>query len=231
VNVGADEIASNQVVSALGTDGTICLRPIQDMHAVLDVLGFFSPSGSLEYQALSPVRLVDTRNAIYFEHRLAAHQIIELDLSTAPGMPENGWAAVFNIATLDADGPGHLTAFACERGTAPGTSSHNFGSDVRATLVTSDLATSGRACVSTSTRTHIIVDLLGLWRHADGTPPPDPGVTEEPNDPAIDGVDGGIVGANDGCRCRIGGRSGSRPLIAFVLLACAAVLRRTKRLA
>ena len=233
VNVAAEEIASNQVVSALGTDGTICLRPNQDMDAVFDVFGFFSPGGSLEYQALTPIRLVDTRNAVYYENRLAAHQTIELPLSTAVGMPENGWAAVFNIATVEADGDGHLTVFACERGTAPGTSSHNFSTDVRATLVTSDLATSGKACVSTSTRTHIIVDLLGIWRRADGTPPPDPEVTEEPSDPAVeaveDGVDGGVTGSDEGCGCRVARRSGPGPLVGFALLSCAAFMRRRNR--
>jgi hypothetical protein len=229
VNLTADEIASNQVVSGLGTDGTICLRPSQDMDAVFDVLGFFSSEGMLEYQALTPIRLVDTRNGIYYENRLAAHQTIELPLATAEGMPENGWAAVFNIATVEADGDGYLTVFACERGTAPGTSAHNFSTDVRATLVTSDLATSGMACVVTSTRTHIIVDLLGIWRRADGAPPPDPEVTEEPTDPVdLDGggVEGPIPGSDDGCGCRIVRQGSTRPLAGFVLLALAALMRR-----
>lgn len=233
VNLAADEIASNQVVSALGADGTICLRPSQDMDGVFDVLGFFSSEGMLEYQAVTPVRLVDTRNGVYYENRLAAHQTIELPLATAVGMPENGWAAVFNIATVEADGDGYLTVFACERGTAPGTSAHNFSSDVRATLVTSDLASSGAACVVTSTRTHIIVDLLGLWRRTDGTPPPDPETTEEPTDPIGPdggGVGRGVAGSNEGGGCSIVLRSSSSQYGGFTLLALVALVRRRKRL-
>ena len=226
VNVLAMEIASNQVVSALGTDRTLCLRPRQDMDAVLDVIGFFSPDGLLEYQALAPTRLVDTRNGVYYENRLAAHQTIELPLASVPGMPENGWAAVFNVATIQSDGDGHLTVFACERGSPPGTSAHNFGTDVRSTLVTSDLGTSRRACVSSSTRTHIIVDLLGIWRRRDGAPPPPPEPTPEPSpDPLepdagiVDGLDAGAAdagppgdGLDGGCGCRAVGATDAPPL-------------------
>lgn len=229
VNVRSDEIASNQLVSGLGDDRMICLRAVRDMHVVVDVLGYFSPDGLLEYQALAPVRLVDTRNDVYYGNRLAAHQQIELPLSEAPGMPDNGWAAVFNIATLEADGDGHLIAFACERGSAPATSAHNFGTDVRATLVTSDLGTSRRACFTSSTRSHIIIDLLGIWRRGDGAPPPDPTPTPGPIDPIPDGgvADGGVgdggvdagTGLDDGgCGCRTSGSPSSAALLLLAIV-------------
>lgn len=242
VNVLGGEIASNQVVSALSADGTICLRSrVQDMHAVLDVIGFFSPEGRLEYQPLTPTRLVDTRNGTYFENRLGAHQTIELPLGDAPGMPDNGWAAVLNVATLQSDGDGHLTVFACERGTAPGTSAHNFSSDVRATLVTTDLGDSRRACLTTSTRAHVIVDLLGVWRRADGAPPPDPEPTPDPmsEPPIVDSgagdADAGVGGspadggpAGSGCACRAAGPPRA-PVAGTTLLVLALLWWRRRR--
>ncbi|MGE0790157.1 MAG: MYXO-CTERM sorting domain-containing protein [Sandaracinaceae bacterium] len=243
VNVRQDELASNQFVSGLGADGTLCLRALQDVHVVVDVLGFFSPAGALEYQALTPIRLVDTRNANYFQNRLAAHQTIELPLGEAPGMPENGWAAVFNVTTLETDGDGFLSAFACERGSAPETSSHNFSRDVRATLVTTDLGTSRRACITTSTRTHLVVDLVGLWRRSDGAPPPMPMPTPNPpgEGPGEGDVDGGTSDVDagptamrppdaEGCSCRAaGGRSrGLGPLALLVALGVLVARRRRR---
>ena len=228
VNVRSDEIASNQLISGLGPEGTVCLRAIRDMHVVIDVLGYFSPEGLLEYQALTPVRLVDTRSDVYYSNRLAAHQEIEIPLAEAPGMPENGWAAVFNVATVQADGDGHLIAYACERGSAPATSAHNFGTDVRATMVTSDLGTSRRACFTSSTRSHIIIDLLGMWRRGDGAPPPEPEPIPEPTPEPIPEEDGGVgdggfvdggVGLDDGgCGCRTSGSPSNAVLLLLVIV-------------
>lgn len=244
VNVLADEIASNQVVSALGEGDAVCLRALRDMDVIFDVLGYFSAEGTLEYQPVTPIRLVDTRNAVAFENRLAAHQTIDLDLSDVDGMPDNAWAAVLNVATVEADGPGHLRVFACERGTAPGTSAHNFGAEVRATLTTSDLGASRRACVNTSTRTHVVVDLLGVWRRGDGAPPPAPPPTPDPEGegldeempdggpgPGSDGgtVDGGVEPSDGGCSCRAGARPRPTGTLGLLLFGAVLVVRRRRR--
>ncbi len=249
VNLRAGEIASAQLVTALADDGMLCVRPNETMHLVIDALGWFSPDGLLEYQALTPRRLVDTRSGVYFENRLAAHQEIELPLGEASGMPENGWAAALNVATIEADGPGHLIAYACERGAPPATSAHNFDVDTRATLVTTDLGTSRRACLTTSTRAHVVVDLLGLWRRRDGAPPPPPEPVTEPTEPGPDG-DGGVNAdagapsgpidagsterpptAGEGCSCHAApSRSRWSPVgLALIALALAVARRRRRR--
>ncbi|MCA9607229.1 MAG: hypothetical protein KC619_16600, partial [Myxococcales bacterium] len=239
VNLVPDEVASNQVVTGLGPAGTICVRPSQAMHAVIDVLGYFSSDGLLEYQPVTPMRLVDTRSGLAFENRIAAHQTLEIPFAEIAGTPDDAWAAVFDVVTVLSDGPGHLTIYPCERGTPPSTSAHNFALEPRATLVTTDIGESRRACLTSSTRAHVIVDLLGLWRRSDGAPPPEPMPIPEPVDPpeppATD-TDGGVMDAgdldagagmtdggataptSDGCSCRAGSRStGGAPLVLLVL--------------
>lgn len=223
VNLRAGEVASNQIVSGLGPDGGLCVRARRPMHVVIDVLGYFSPEGMLEYQALTPVRLVDTRDATLFENRLAARQTIELPLGEAPGMPENAWAAVFDVVTVDADGRGHLNVYACENDAPPLSSAHNFHQAARATLVTADLGESRRACVRSSTRAHVIVDLIGVWRRRDGAPPPRPMPTPEPHEPGADGdagtgeLDAGVEGPTEGSGCAVSTR-GTPALPGFLLL-------------
>ncbi|MCB9592398.1 MAG: hypothetical protein H6719_06680 [Sandaracinaceae bacterium] len=243
VNLVPDEIASNQLVTGLGPAGTICVRPSQAMHVVIDVLGFFSADALLEYQAVSPMRLVDTRNGLAFENRVAAHQTLEIPFAEIAGTPDDAWAAVFDVVTVESDGPGHLILYACERGTPPSTSAHNFALEPRATLVTTDLGESRRACLWSSTRAHVIVDLLGLWRRSDGAPPPEPTPIPEPVDPpeppgadadaGVGAFDAGAVDAGPsepvtgGCSCRAG--SGPTSAAPFGLLALALGLWRRRR--
>ncbi len=101
INVQAAEVASNAIVVALGTEGAVCLRPSVDMHAVLDVRGYFSPDGMLEYQPLTPTRLVDTRVDRYYTNRLGAYQTIELPLAEAPAFPVHLFAAIFHLTSLE----------------------------------------------------------------------------------------------------------------------------------
>lgn len=239
VNLLPDEVASNQVVTGLGPDGRLCLRASAPMHVVLDVLGFFSAEGRLEYQALAPTRLVDTRDGLLYEHRLAARQTLELTLADAPGMPDDAWAAVFNVATVEADGRGHLVAHACEREAPPPTSAHNFAEAPRSTLVTTDLGTSRRACVTTTTRAHVIVDLLGVWRRRDGALPPEPMPIPEPTEPPLTEdddagsatLDAGVSTRPDSvgsCACRATGR-GPAPSAWLLALALGLAGRSSRR--
>ena len=78
------------------------------------------------------------------------------------------------IRDRSASGPGFVTAFPC--GTpVPGTSSLTFPAETAVGSLTVSTLGSGSLCVFSNVRTHLIVDVLGVWTGAPTTPiaPPD----------------------------------------------------------
>lgn len=250
INFIGASVTSNAVVSALGADGQLCLVATQPVHVVVDVTGFLVPTGELSYQAVAPVRLLDTRDAAsVFVGRLGAGQVIELPIQTLPGMPADVHAIVANLTTVSTGTRGFITAYPCGM-TPPSTSSLNFDSDNPAGALTISAIGGGSLCVFANQRTHLIVDLLGVWVPTPGAAPPTDGPgpaidMPENMDPTMEvdagagadgasGTDGG-AGARGSmvtgsCGCRAGGArtpGGLAMVLAGVLLA--RIVRRRHR--
>lgn len=191
VNFGAGATVANTVVSRLG-GGQLCLASNVSTHAIVDVTGFLMPTGGLTYTALSPQRLLDTRQPTsLYSGRLAARQVLELPVQRMPGMPASAVAVVANLTAVSASEPGFVTAFPC--GTpVPGTSSLNFPADTAVGAVSVSTLGSGSLCVFSNVRTHLIVDVLGVWTGAATPVTPAPPI-DDGDDVPPEGMDAGTM--------------------------------------
>lgn len=196
-NFMANSTATNTVVSGL-SGGRMCLRSNVEAHVVVDVVGFLVPTGGMSYQAIAPQRLLDTREPTsLYTGRLGTRQEIRLNVRAMPGMPADANAVVATVTAVGADGPGFVTAHACDA-PWPGTSSLTYTAQHVATALTVSALGDGWLCLFSNTRTHLVVDVLGAWR-GDGTPvtpPVDPnGTVEDP--PTTMAVDAGVSPTGD----------------------------------
>jgi MYXO-CTERM domain-containing protein len=209
VNFVGHSVTANTVIAPL-TAGDMCFSATQPVHVVIDVTGYLVPEGELSYQALAPVRILDTRSeTARYVGRLGAGQTIELPIQAMPGMPADVHAVTANITTISPGERGFITAFPC--GTAPpGTSSLNFDSDDPAGAVTfARIGDGGTLCLYSNARAFVIVDLLGVWVPTPGAAPPTEGEGPIPETPEElepgEGEDGGVGEGADG---GIGGGGG-----------------------
>lgn len=189
INYAANAVTANLVLSGLSSDGKMCVFSMEAVDVVVDVAGYLSPDGALSYQPLVPTRLLDTRseNSLY-KNRLAEHQVIELPIQSLPNMPPGIWSVAANVTSVGATQPGFLSAFPCG-GAVPQASSLNYSPDgATASLTVSSVGQDGKLCIFSSSRTHIIVDIVGVWTHIEALQPPPAPTEGNPNDEG-DGVD------------------------------------------
>ncbi|MFT5355559.1 MAG: hypothetical protein ACI9KE_002778 [Polyangiales bacterium] len=179
VNTGASPVVANMVVSSI-SGGELCIWSTSPAEIIVDVSGYFVPEGELSYQPISPARLLDTRVAdSLYTNRLADQQIVEIPIQSLVGAPAGIQSVVVNLTSVDSAGPGYLTAFPCGVD-APLTSNQNYaGGGVVATTAVSTIG-GGNLCVLSRSRTHLIVDLLGVWVPTPGAEPPTPPEPPEP---------------------------------------------------
>jgi len=237
INYEGRGVVANTVVSELSADGKLCFWSKSPVDLVVDIAGYFVPDGELSYQPVHAVRLLDTRQVgARYEGRPAPRQLIELPIQSLPGAPAGIQSVVVNLTATGSDPAGFVTMFPCGFD-APVTSSLNFGSE-RGSVGTVGVTSigDGSLCMQTHNRTHLVVDLLGVWVPTPGaaptpsTPPVDP-------DPSISGMedagvgdagvggDGGpsgdagpsTGGLNSGCSCRVTAAPSTPPLWAMAL--------------
>lgn len=185
INYGRGDVMANTIISKISAQGKLCVRALKQAHLVVDVTGYINPSSPLSFQALTPKRLLDTRQATsLFTNRLGARQTIKLPIQRLPGMPQGLWAVAVNLTSVGADGPGFVAAYPCNNN-VPSTSSLNYSAQgATGALAVSSLSEDGSLCVFSSSRTHLIVDVIGAWVHDAAVMPPKP---DEVKDPADEG--------------------------------------------
>lgn len=160
----ADQTVANLVTVQLG-QAYVNVYTSVGMHLVVDVFGYYSPSGSTaagRFVAFGPERIADTRNggnAAYVQPRQT--KIVPLPAA----VPTDALAAVVNITITDGY-PGYWTAFAA--GAArPSTSNVNI--DVAGRIVPNQaivpISAAGIAVYSEAGG-HLIVDLAGWYTGA-----------------------------------------------------------------
>lgn len=169
VNYVARESRPNSVVVPTDTVGNICLRSLVDTDVIVDYTGFFSNEDGLDFLALDPIRLFDSRSALRTLNestagsRVGAGQVVRLQIAGTRGVPEDATAVSVNLTATEALEGSFLTAYPC--GKRPSTSTVNIfpaqGAAANGAMV--KLSAAGELCVYSLKAVHVIVDINGVY--------------------------------------------------------------------
>lgn len=161
LNYDAGQTVPNQVTVPIGTDRSICFTSTVATNLIVDLSGWFAPTGT-ELTTVVPTRFLDTRFGVGgWLGRIGAGQTVDFAVAGVANIPTGASAAVLNVTVAGADAAGFLTVFPCDQ-PRPDASNLNFvpGRAV-ANAVTVKLAATGRLCVYASSRADVLVDLAG----------------------------------------------------------------------
>jgi hypothetical protein len=165
LNFGVGTTRANQVVAPLSADGTVCVWVNSDTHLLADVTGTFEFAGGQPASAITPERILDTRNGIGVPSALLnpAGSTVQLQVTGRGGVPASGvTAATFNVTAVQPLAPGFVTVWPCDS-PRPETSNLNHGTGGAVpNLVTVKLAANGTVCLYSSAPTHLLAD-VGAW--------------------------------------------------------------------
>ncbi|WP_043475751.1 hypothetical protein [Kitasatospora sp. MBT66] len=124
LNYGPGRTVANQVVVPVGPEGTIEFFNTGSTDLVVDIVGYYGPSGHNLYSAVTEqARLLDTRPGA----GAWAFSTLEFPVAGRSGVPDNATAVTLNVTATEPQADGHLAVFAAD-GTAarPSTSNLNF---------------------------------------------------------------------------------------------------------
>lgn len=174
VNYTTGQIVPNRVVIPVGANGKINIATNSATDVVLDVTGYYSPSGGSGYVAAPPTRICDTRTgnpsglsgtaAQCNSRRIGPGQTLTFQVTGNFGVPAGATAAALNVTGISPSAPiTYLTVF--PGGSPPTTSDLNLAAgDIRPNLVIATLAPSGTVSIFNQTgNTDIAVDLAGWY--------------------------------------------------------------------
>ena len=167
-----------KTVTASGPDITVASN-FSSAHVVIDVLGYYYPDGELLYSAVSPCRIVDTRNTSEGIIGASTQRDFSVHGSSGTISAQGGnpygcfsplgepLAAHINMVAVDPTGKGNLQAFPL--GAGPGA-----GLSVNYSTIDTNLANAGTVKAITGTgpditvasnfsSAHTVIDVLGYY--------------------------------------------------------------------
>jgi hypothetical protein len=157
-----------------GSPSRMCLYSSGRSHLVADAVGVLAApgSGGLDYQALPPARLVDTRECRTIDTggEVCGVAVANNSILRVQG-PVGASSALVNIVATDSVSSGYLTAGLCAD-LLPGPQSTSTVNVTRGSTVSNvaivPLAADGSFCVYSQWRTHVVVDVQGTFSPAAG---------------------------------------------------------------
>ncbi|MGH7612308.1 MAG: G1 family glutamic endopeptidase [Candidatus Dormibacteria bacterium] len=114
LNWGPGATIPNRVVVPVGPTGQITVfNDAGSVDVIIDVSGYFTdgttnPAGASLFSAISPVRVLDTRNT---GQTMVAGQSLPLQLSGVHGIATDASAVITNTTVTDTSLPGYLTIY------------------------------------------------------------------------------------------------------------------------
>jgi hypothetical protein len=157
LNFVATDAVAGSVYAPVGDDGTVCIHSNQPVDVVVDLLGTFSATGDLAFQAAAPTRTLDTR-AGTGGWRQQAGVLQSVPVTVAPPAAK---AVTGNLTLVQPALDGFATAYGCS-GPVPGTSSVNTArATISANAVT--VGIDGDLCLRPSFTAHLLFDTTGWW--------------------------------------------------------------------
>jgi subtilase family serine protease len=173
LNFSKGQTIANLVTVPVGKDGAIDIFNLAGTtHAVADLEGFYTTDTGSLYNAVAPVRVLDTRsaNGVTTKTPIPANSAIKLQIAGTHGVPATGvTAVVLNVTAVTPSVGGFFTVY--PDGTArPSASSVNFSkAQTIPNLVTVSLGSDGAVDIyNLAGTTHAVADLAGYYT-TDGT--------------------------------------------------------------
>lgn len=160
---------ANLVVVKVGTGGIVQLaNAVGSTHCIADVVGYFvNDTTSSRHLALSPARVLDTRNGTGRPGTapVGRDQVIDLQVTGAGGVPSSGVTAVLLNLTVTAPTSDGWAIVYPSGQAPPGASNLNFATgQTRANLVLAKVGAGGKvAIVNRSNSAHYVADVAGYF--------------------------------------------------------------------
>ena len=164
LNVTAGSAVANHAQLGLDDSGGLCLFVSTAMRLVLDVSGWFGPAATTNFHAMTPQRVLDTRENLGLAGRFAAGQNRAVAVAGVGGIPTAGVAGVAGeVTAVGATRAGFITVHPCMT-PAPNLSMvRALANLVAATTVTGALDGSGRWCLKPNAAMDIVIDVSGWY--------------------------------------------------------------------
>jgi hypothetical protein len=164
INFVAGQSVANLVTVGVGTGGQVCFYAYGAAHILADVAGWYGAAGD-RLVPVTPRRFIDTRqnNPGRPAGRVGAGQVLTVKVAGVDPVPGGARAVSVNLTSVDANGPGYLTAYPCGQ-SRPDASNVNFtATSIVANHAVVPLAADGTVCVFAYADSHVIVDVMGYY--------------------------------------------------------------------
>jgi hypothetical protein len=173
LNFTSGAIVPNLVVSAVGTNGSVCFLSNVDTDIVADVAAYAQPDDAAPVMLDRPHRLVDTRVGLGGPQQPLDPPSRPVLVANQFGVPADATAAFVNLTATNGADAGYAAAFPC--GDVPFVSNLNFtpGTSV-ANFAIVPLAEDGTFCLTANRTVDAVVDLVGYVRGFDAFVPLEP---------------------------------------------------------
>lgn len=155
LNFAAGQRRASQVLVGLSAAGTVCILSPVATSLVVDLQGWFVPSGGTRLRPIDPQRLLDTRST----GRAAVHRISVLGV---PG-GSTASAVALSLVALESDTPASLTVWSCDDPQPEAVQIYFAPGETIAGAVFAPVSTAGTVCVTTSAPASVVVDITGLF--------------------------------------------------------------------
>jgi hypothetical protein len=172
LNFFPGQTVPNLVTVKVGANGRVNLFNSEgSTQLVADVVGYFTaaqPAGGGRFTAVTPGRVLDTRNGTGRGGSTAAvgaGEAINVQVTGLAGVPASGVSGVaVNVTVVDPTATGYLTVWPTGEG-QPGASSHNFTPGLTvANLVLAKVGSGGQISIFNSAgATHVVADVVGYF--------------------------------------------------------------------
>ncbi len=158
------ETVANAGVYPLNDAGEICVVAPKETNLVIDVNGYFRPSGAMKYQPVTPTPLYDTTTGLNANGRLDPMQTVQINVPGAGiGVPSGAGAVAINVTGINPTKTGFITAYPCgisqplvaSVNPSAGVTKQNFG------IV--PLSANGDLCMYVHQSMDVKIDVLGYF--------------------------------------------------------------------
>ncbi|WP_344329929.1 hypothetical protein [Kitasatospora putterlickiae] len=174
VNYVAGRTVPNLAIVPVGSDGYVNLanRGVGAVDLIADIAGYFTQNEAAGYTAVSPTRLVDTRDGTGTTRgQVPGWTSFSAQVTGRAGVPAGARAVALNVTVTDPNSDGHLTVYP-GGGRAPSASNLNFyrGQTIaNAVIVPVDAAGRIQVLNAADGASDVIVDVVGYYGDPGGS--------------------------------------------------------------